>query len=257
MKRIIKHSMFLVLMLFSTVSFAQVEQTNADTYFYYSKVENAKLILYASSETFANLSQEQKTYILADKLQNTNYDEIVIYTNYGRELWFRKNGTLTLADSWDMNSINIERYAPPVWRGNTQKNFFVSGNLGFNIQIPGGDFTALLGLRTGTYLFKEMFDVAAFWSFQGSAAATSADVGLSARAYWPIQKIHLKPFVGLGVSRHSTNTTEKTATSDVPFYLGTSWFVGGGSFEFCFQTSKNTNSSVTIGYTFCPQLKRN
>ena len=34
MKRIIKHSMFLVLMLFSTVSFAQVEQTNADTYFY-------------------------------------------------------------------------------------------------------------------------------------------------------------------------------------------------------------------------------
>ena len=67
MKRIIKHSMFLVLMLFSTVSFAQVEQTNADTYFYYSKVENAKLILYASSETFANLSQEQKTYILADK----------------------------------------------------------------------------------------------------------------------------------------------------------------------------------------------
>ena len=128
MKRIIKHSMFLVLMLFSTVSFAQVEQTNADTYFYYSKVENAKLILYASSETFANLSQEQKTYILADKLQNTNYDEIVIYTNYGRELWFRKNGTLTLADSWDMNSINIEKYAPPVWRGNTQKNFFVSGN---------------------------------------------------------------------------------------------------------------------------------
>lgn len=269
MKLAKRHSILIVfVMLFSLSAFAQTsfdktaflkEHAN---YFYSVQVENSQLVLYAFAEKYSVLSNDDKKLIIYSAIQQSGLKNVLVYYKYNRELWMqRSDGATVLVDAWNLNDMEVSKYAPPVFTGSLYHPFFMSMNIGFLAQKEYFNMSG--GARVGCYLVKQMFDVAAFWNFSADESATTTEVGLSGRAYYTFRpesikggRIGIRPFVGLGVSKNSVKYDEKVTTTSAQFSFGVSRFVKQGSFDLCFQKTKDIKPIITIGFTYNPTWQR-
>ena len=168
MKLAKRHSILIVfVMLFSLSAFAQTsfdktaflkEHAN---YFYSVQVENSQLVLYAFAEKYSVLSNDDKKLIIYSAIQQSGLKNVLVYYKYNRELWMqRSDGATVLVDAWNLNDMEVSKYAPPVFTGSLYHPFFMSMNIGFLAQKEYFNMSG--GARVGCYLVKQMFDVAAF-----------------------------------------------------------------------------------------------
>lgn len=286
MKLAKRHSILIVfVMLFSLSAFAQTsfdktaflkEHAN---YFYSVQVENSQLVLYAFAEKYSVLSNDDKKLIIYSAIQQSGLKNVLVYYKYNRELWMqRSDGATVLVDAWNLNDMEVSKYAPPVFTGSLYHPFFMSMNIGFLAQKEYFNMSG--GARVGCYLVKQMFDVAAFWNFSADESATTTEVGLSGRAYYTFRfesvkggNIGIRPFVGLGFSRnsnevttygttvvggyeHQTSKTEKVKTNSAQFSFGVCRFFKQGSLDLCFQKTKDVKPIISVGFTFTPSIQR-
>lgn len=286
MKLTKRHSIFILLaMLFTLSAFAQTSfdktsflKAHSD-YFYAVQVENSQLALYAYADKYSQLSEDDKKPLIHSAIQQSGLTSVLVYCKYNRELWMhRSDGAIVLVDAWNLNDMEVSKYAPPVFTGSLYHPFFMSMNFGLLAQKE--NFTMSGGARVGCYLLKQMFDIAAFANFSANSGSTITEIGFSGRAYYTFRfesvkggNIGIRPFVGLGFSRnsnevttygttvvggyeHQTSKTEKVKTNSAQFSFGVCRFFKQGSLDLCFQKTKDVKPIISVGFTFTPSIQR-
>lgn len=232
--------------------------TENKTCFFNAEVEDKTLILYANSDWYDPLDLEDKETILNRGLRSAQIDMVMVYSKYTRELWSRNKNTaaMELTDTWNMNDMEIEKFASKRLKGTPYHPFFFSGN--FGVSSINFESTYLsLGISAGCYLVKRVLDVSAHASLYGDMEASATrSVGLSSRVHIPIKPARMSPFFGIGVERtsHSVPSFDSyedsiVGTNSFPLYLGMSFFVGNGSIDGTYSYDKNSKGQFTIGYT--------
>lgn len=269
MKLTKRHSIFILLaMLFTFSASAQTSFDKAaflkaySDYFYAAQVENSQLALYAYADKYSQLSEDDKKPLIHSAMQQSGLTSVLVYCKYNRELWMQRNdNAIVLVDAWNLNDMEVSKYAPPVFTGSLYHPFFMSMNFGLLAQKES--FSVSGGARVGCYLVKQMFDVAAFWNFFANSATTTTEVGLSGRAYYTFRfesvkggNIGIRPFVGLGISHNSVNTDEKITSNSAQFSFGVCRFFKQGSLDLCFQKTKDVKPIISVGFTFTPSIQR-
>ncbi|MDR2129648.1 MAG: porin family protein [Odoribacteraceae bacterium] len=218
-----------------------------------------------AKETFANIESGKKSAILELSLKKWDGEIIFIRSDYSEhniwgyktELWTKNKhtGLVSLIGNWDLNSADVSKFQPKQLE-TIRKHpwfFYVGGQANFN----DDDFSLFLNARIGAFLYKDWWDVALSGSYSGNARGentmTVSELGVMTKIYWSIKKYNLSPYIGGGLSWGYTfssdadNENEEGYTREM-LLLGTSWYVGPGSWDFGLQISKDFN--VTVGYTF-------
>ncbi len=239
--------------------------TENKTYFFNAEVEDKTLILYAISDWYDPLDLDEKETMMNVSLRSAEIDLVMVYSKYTRELWSRSKNTmlLKLIDTWNMNDMEIDRFASKQLKGTPYHPFFFSGNFGVS-SINFKSTSLSLGVSAGCYLVKRILDASVHASMYGDMEASATrSVGLSSRVHIPIKAARISPFVGIGVERTAYNVTSfdtyedsTVATNTFPLYVGASFFVGNGSIDATYSYDKNSKGQFTIGYTIMVRNKQ-
>ena len=243
----------------TTIFSSQQFLTENKTYFFNAEVEDKTLILYAISDSYDALDLEQKETMMNTSLRSAEIDLVMVYSKYTRELWSRSTNTklLGLIDTWNMNDMEIDKFASKQLKGTPYHPFFFSGSFGLS-SINFKTTTMSMGVSAGCYLVKQILDASVHASLNGDIRS----VGLSSRVHIPIKSAHMSPFVGIGIERSaydvpaiSSYEDSTVATNTFPLYLGMSFFVGNGSIDGTYSYDKNSKGQFTIGYTIMVRYK--
>lgn len=212
-----------------------------------------KLFLVTSKE-YDSLNNEQKKLVLGKMAQEfPEYDISVYKENQQMELWIADNHHLRLIDQWDNDSLHIENYLPLELNrtGKTKVFYYVGGS--FN--GSNGQHSGALDIRGGTYLYENRWDASASLGLGYSKASENTQytgsISLDSRVYFPINKINLSPYAGAGISW----SFSPSSYFELKLLTGTCWFIGNGSLDLGLQYGIKSGFSLTIGYTFRPNLK--
>jgi len=157
-----------------------------------------------------------------------------------------------MLDTWDLNNPYAKTEQRLLQTTKHQWFVYAGGNANFNAD----DFNLFFNARSGCFLWKNIWDLAATSSI-GVNDVSSFSIGLMSRVHYPItvkEKYYISPYVGLGVSYILLGSE---SICDIPIYTGISWFIGPGSLDLGCQFSNNItpagyafNYTITLGYTF-------
>jgi len=232
-------------------------------YFENVEINETGVIQLQAKGYYASLSAEKKSTIMELVLQN-RFLCSVSYNNK-QELWQKdsQSGKVNIVDNWDLNMLYTPKTTTSKAIQTTSVHpWFCSFGLGgsFNSDMISVNFTSGIGF----FLLANRWNLAFNDVFVIDDNNMSAQIGLSTKVFFPIKKIKLSPYIGLGISyiwnlplddtyNEITNEYEPisaTTTWQIPIYLGISWYIGPGSVDIGGQIGKNT--VLMLGYTFSP-----
>jgi len=220
--------------------------------------ENQSII----KDTYSSLEPGKKISIMESVMSKANCSLAIIEYKDKRELWSKNpnSKTVTLSDSWDLNTLYLPESTSKKLKKNDAHPFFqyygLSGS--FSEEQMNFYYTSHLGF----FLFKDRWDFALTYGLgifgNGESSNYHYQVGLMSKVYFPIRKINLAPYAGLGVSfgtMYDEDWKIVNSSWNIPIYLGINWYIGPGGLDLGAQiTNNNGNTNVTfmIGYTFSP-----
>ena len=217
-------------------------------------VSDSTLFLFAREE-YENLSMAQKQNLLHQFDTSLHLQKYLVYVNQrSRELWISANGNLRYLESWNNDSLQIEKYMPLELKrdGNNTWFSYLGGTLTGTKMYSEGSFN----FRIGSFLYKDIVDAATSLNIgrlkSEGYGQWQVDVGLSSRYYKPfdIKGIRIAPYAGLGMSWNITPLN----FFELQLYAGGCVFVGPGSLDAGLQYGTQSKFSFTIGYTFRPGM---
>lgn len=256
MKKKIFHTIIAV--LFASVSFAQnetvVDDRIANQLFLSGELHDSILTLQARRD-YMKQPIEVKTAAVEVFMRQFPGCKVVVSTERGEnELWHTNEGKAVMVDSWKSYNMQLADF---MRKEDKMKKYgrwyyYVGGSFSGTVETANGS----VNLRGGTFLFKDIIDAAATLNFGFSKTQETSftgDLGLSSRAYWPIRKLSLSPYLGIGVSW----AFAPSMYFEFQAFTGVSWYVGPGSLDVGFRYGIKSSWAITIGYTFHPSyIKR-
>ncbi|MDR0606730.1 MAG: hypothetical protein LBG80_20865 [Bacteroidales bacterium] len=212
--------------------------------------ENGTIICWAKG-SFDSLKMENKELIITDIFSKINNSSLllVIYEEK-EELWTFVNAKVILSDQWNFSDIAITKSSVRELERFNKHPWFIGLSLNGMIEEDNSYFLAIF--RGGFFLYKNCWDLAMSGTGGISDGDIMFDIGVNSRVYYPIKKIKLSPYIGVGISYNVLSLDEHSW--DFPIYAGLNWYLGPGSIDLGIQAWKNF--SVTLGYTFSPRLRR-
>lgn len=247
----------LIILLTTIVSAIQAQVENEvvvdhevlNQLFYNGELKDSILTLKAR-HGYAELDDENKTKAITLFMQRFNVCNVVVHSSKGQcELWQNRKGDAVLIDTWNSNSLDIDNYIRKEDRSKKYGRWFYYVGGSFNGTKESS--TGSLNLRGGSFLYKDIIDAAATFNLGYSkvvSASFAGDLGLSSRAYWPIRKLSLSPYLGVGISW----SFAPSMYFEFQAFTGVSWFVGPGSLDVGFRYGIKSSWAITIGYSFHP-----
>lgn len=223
---------------------------------YFENVEmsgEGKINLYATA-TYHLLPTLTKNTVIETVLSKSTANLAIVNYQYKSELWKKepKNNRIDLIDTWDMNSITQTSHTNAPQKTNAHPWFFYLGAGGTFTDETDDNSSVYFSSRLGFFLLKNRWDLATTYTFSntdnGDTSSSISNIGLMTKAYFPIKKINISPYIGTGIS-YIISDNFSNDTYEIPLYLGISWYVGFGNLDVGFQTN-GENSIFTIGYTF-------
>lgn len=217
-------------------------------------VSDSTLFLFAREE-YEELSVAQKQDIMHQFDTSLHLRKYMVYTGQqSRELWISANGNLIYLESWNNDSLQVEKYMPLELKraGNNTWFSYLGGTLTGTKMFSEGSFN----LRIGSFLYKDIIDAATSlnvgWLKSEGYSQWQVDVGISSRYYKPLKlkRIRIAPYAGLGLSWNIT----PLKMFELQLYAGSCVFVGPGSLDAGLQYGTQSKFSFTIGYTFRPGM---
>ena len=213
-----------------------------------------------STPGYSSLSTENKATVMDMLVRSWQGALIVINNGSFRELWGInvKTGKAALIEKWNINGPAAAVPASVPVSKTSQHPWFVY--FGFQSQFDSQhNINMGFSTRFGFFLLKNRWDLAAsasgfeFGNIDYEGGTFQANLGLSTKVYFPIEKLRISPNIGGEIS-YSMYSVEETESSSVsPYALaGISWYVGNGSFDVGVRAGEQT--IVMIGYTFIPRL---
>lgn len=244
-----------IFVLVAAMVFAQNENTIvvddhiANRVFLDGELHDSILTLQAR-HGYIKLNQEEKAMALSAFVKQFPGCKIVVHTENGNnELWHTKEGKSVMVDSWNSYNMQLADYAK---KEDKMKKYgtwyyYVGGSFSGTTETANGS----VNLRGGTFLFKDIIDASAALNIGFSKAQQTSftgDMGVSSRAYWPIRKLSLSPYLGVGVSW----SFAPSMYFEFQAFTGVSWFVGPGSLDVGFRYGIKSSWAITFGYSFHP-----
>lgn len=226
-----------------------VDDRIANRVFLDGELHDSILTLQARNE-YKRLNQDEKAMALDAFVKQFPGCRIVVHTESGNnELWHTKTGKAVMVDSWNRNNMQLADYAK---KEDKMKKYgtwyyYVGGSFSGTKETANGS----ANLRGGTFLFKDIIDVSATLNIGFSKAQETTfagDLGVSSRAYWPIKKLSLSPYLGAGVSW----AFAPSMYFEFQAFTGVNWFIGPGSLDVGFRYGIKSSWAVTMGYSFHP-----
>ena len=225
-------------------------------YLYGGFVKDGKLYLMADTN-YMNLSLENKKDVLNRVIKDfPNHDIILRSGERDRELWISTESGISFVEKWNNDSINIKDYTAMELKRSGNNNFFYYVGGSFN--GSKGNHNGLLGLRAGSYLYKNIIDASTSLNLGFSKTEEqkqfTGNIGIDCRSYFPLRKskVNIVPYAGAGISW----TFSPESYFEMRFLAGGCWFVGPGSLDLGLQYGLKSGFSMTLGYTFRPSLKQ-
>lgn len=218
--------------------------------------KDKKLHLITNTD-YESLSVVQKQEVIGKVAQEfVDYDIDVYSENQQRELWTYVNGNIKMIESWNNDSLQIERYLPlELKRQGLTRVFYYIGGM---FSGSSGSHSGSLSLRAGSYLYENYLDASATFNMGYNTAngntQFAGDIGIDSRVYLPfrIKKVNLAPYAGVGVSW----SFAPSSYFEARFLAGGCWFVGPGSFDIGLQYGIKSDFALTLGYTFRIPVKK-
>ncbi|MBR0073191.1 MAG: hypothetical protein IJP95_05075 [Bacteroidales bacterium] len=218
--------------------------------------EGGKIYLMTDTN-YAELSIEKKKDILNRVAKEFPKHDMVLRTGgQQRELWIATPEGLSFVEQWNNDSLKVEDYSVMELKRNGSSNIFYY--FGGTFSGSEGTHNGTLGLRIGSYLYKNVLDASVTlnlgYSKMDEQAVFLGDVGLDGRWYFPLRKskVNITPYAGTGISW----TFSPESYFEMRFLAGGCWFVGPGSFDIGFQYGLKSGFSTTLGYTYRPSIKK-
>lgn len=250
-----KKKIFLTIIgvLVATVTFAQnervVDDRIANQLFISGELHDSILTLQARRD-YMKQPLEVKTAAVEVFMRQFPGCKVVVSTERGEnELWYTQEGKAAMVDSWRSYNMQLADF---MRKEDKMKKYgrwyyYVGGSFSGTVETANGS----VNLRGGTFLFKDIIDASAMLNLGFSKATETSftgDLGVSSRAYWPIRKISLAPYLGVGVSW----AFAPSMYFEFQAFTGVSWFVGPGSLDVGFRYGIKSSWAITIGYSFHP-----
>lgn len=231
-----------------------------NTYVAQFKEQENILYLYMNPPEYKWLSDISKVALI--NKEATKHDAQMVYVIYAYkgELWQKINGTMTMIDSWDKESVTTlqDQKQNASIRSIQHPWFFnLSGALnhvdgGVTNDNPSRTFYNAY-CRVGCYLLSGRWDFAINGNigysktFNEIKGSYSNSIGVDSRVYI-LKGKSVNPFAGIGLA-YASSGNDSSVT--VPLTAGLSIPVKGkGCIEFCYQYNKVTKSAIIAGYTY-------
>jgi hypothetical protein len=210
---------------------------------------------------YINASEQTKLFIIDNVLSSRNRK--IAFIRYGnkREIWSKNSSNnVILLDSINMNNSDLTRALENKQKLVKHPWFFYFGGQGM---FTSEDFTNVsLGLRIGSFLLLDRWDMAVSFGLNGIPEDEEGDLGeinisagLVSKFYFPmkIMKQRISPYIGGGVDFITDSGGNESI--NVSGLTGISWALGPGSLDLGVQYSKTSDFTFNIGYTFFPWRK--
>jgi hypothetical protein len=218
-------------------------------YFDNIKVQDEKALVCFTKTNFDSSEISMKEKIVKEVLTISGFNMALLIYQNKQELWVRQADKVLLLDSWYLQNLDpVKRTSKELEKTNKHPWFIY---FGLNGMFGKELVNFYSNSRGGLFLYKNRWDAALFLSLGMSGKSFMFDIGANSRVYFPIKKIKMSPYIGVGVS---FNMMGEVKSWDVPIYVGTSWYIGPGSIDIGIQAWRNF--AVTIGYTFSPKFKK-
>lgn len=246
MKRIYLTLCFVLSFLFS------VAQTNENCVVHVEK-NGSLLYVYMNPDDYEKLSEENKKVLVKTEADNNYATTVYVICAHKGELWqTTAEGVMCKVDSWDTNVANMlpdNDYKQMPTRSLKHPWFLnASGALSFN----SPNFYFNLYGRCGFFLLKGRWDLAAnlligYNKSKGSKGSFSNSIGVDSRVYFPIKRVNINPFVGVGMSFAFGGGNTSFV---MPISVGLNVPLWKGCLDACWQYDKANKNMIVIGYTF-------
>lgn len=236
-------------------------------YFNGGYAKDGKLFL-SANEQYVQLELAEKRALLSTLLEQlANHDVEVLLPHKQRELWLAHSQTPMLTAQWTADSLSLEDFMPRQIKRTGRDRWFYYVGGAYNMSTGMSDdnsaflVDAMLNLRGGTYLYRDLIDVALSLSFGYNAnldddnddGTMTTSIGISTRYYIkPKPQMSVVPYVGIGASY----TISDEDYFEPQLLGGVCWFVGPGSLDAGLQWGKTSKWGLTVGYTFRPGTKK-
>jgi len=251
-----KNTYILLVILFIGYSVSAQDTT-------YLKVLNADkngVTILAAKESYIDLSDYDKSSAIKIALPEINNNIIVIDYGHQREMWKKDNvrNEFVRFDVLNIDNPDLQRFVKKSKHAEKfmKHPWFLYFGGQYTVSPDMNTFSAYGSVRWGFFLLANRWDIA-FSVMAGYNASDEYDdllcnVGFISKLYFPIKKIGLSPYIGVGISCNYSSES----FLDVPVTVGLSWRLGPGSLDMGFQYGFRIESEPLfmgiIGYTFCP-----
>lgn len=241
------------LTLWFVLSFlSAVAQTN-EKYVVHVEKNGNLLYVYMNPDEYDKLPDKDKKVLVKSEANNNNVTSVYVISAHHGELWQETTeGVINRVDSWDTNTVAMlpdNNFKQMPARSLKHPWFFnVSGALCFN----SPNFYFNLYGRYGFFLRDGKWDLAAnlligYNKSKGSKGSFSNSIGVDSRMYFPMKRMNINPFVGVGMSFAFGGGNKSFV---MPTSLGLNVPLWKGCLDACWQYDKVNKNVLIIGYTF-------
>jgi hypothetical protein len=227
-------------------------------YFTSAELTDSKQLKLNARADYVKLSKSGRKAIMDNLIKSWPESLVIVQNETYKELWWwdNDNKESRFIDSWDLNArLSTNPAEKPASSVSKHPWFFYFGNM---IRYNSNhDLVAALNLRTGFFLLRNKWDLAASLSEQVSGntdddtnLSVSTNVGLSSKFYFPIKNLKMSPYAG-GMASVSISSGSTTVTPSG--LIGVSWLSGIGCIDL--GMSLGNNSMMMVGYTIIPNYR--